>query len=477
MKRLVILALTAAMLLASVALAQAEVVVKARGEFQVRAMWQNNADLNKAQDGYDADDFNVDQRVRLDFRFVANENLEGVFYMEYGDVSWGQGGADTKMRLHDREVAIEVRRAYISWRWPDTDVLFNIGMQNIALPSAYSGSWILNDDVAAATVSTPITDMIAVTAGYARPYNYSTDGASKGADQIDLGFLAVPITPEGINFTPWFMYGYAGSNASNQLGDNGVPGAMQQGLFGVNNTGATEEGFNLYWAGAALTVDMFDPIVVMADFNWGQKTSSKDWLRRSGWFTDFAVKYTGIDFVTPSLVFAYGSGEDDDPSNGSERMPALNYDGGWSVGTHFFGNGPLSTDIGEQAEMGFWTIGLQLEDMTFIDKLSHSLYFVYAQGTNDHNLTDEYNSRMSGASNSPGDGLGGIMYGRTLFDKDNLYEIDFNHQYQIYDELAAILELNWTYISYDEDTWEKIDSSYGGVQQYWGCTLGMLYNF
>jgi len=466
MKRLVILALTAAMLLASVALAQAEVVVKARGEFQVRAMWQNNINLNNVEGGYDGDDFNVDQRVRLDFRFVANENMEGVFYMEYGDVNWGSG-VDTKMRLHDREVAIEVRRAYISWRWPDTDVLFNIGMQNIALPSAYSGSWILNDDVAAATVSTPITDMIAVTAGYARPYNYENDGAAH-ADQIDLGFLAVPITPEGINFTPWFMYGYAGSNAT---ATGQVPTRMQQGLFGANNTGATEEGFNMYWAGAALTVDMFDPIVVMADFNWGQKTSSKDWLRRSGWFTDFAVKYTGLDFVTPSLVFAYGSGENDDPNDGSERMPALGYDGGWSVGTHFFGNSPISTDIGDQAEMGFWTIGLQLEDISFIDKLTHSLYFVYAQGTNDHNLTDHFNNRQDYGT------LGGIVYGRTLFDKDNLYEIDFNHQYQIYDELAAILEFNWTYISYDEGTWEKVDPSYGGVQQSFGCTLGMLYNF
>jgi hypothetical protein len=265
------------------------------------------------------------------------------------------------------------------------------------------------------------------------------------------------------------MYGYAGSNAT---GSGQVPGRMQSGLFGVNNTDAGTEGFNMYWAGAALTVDMFDPIVVMADFNWGQKTSSKDWLRRSGWFTDFAVKYTGLDFVTPSLVFAYGSGEDDDPDNGSERMPGLGYDGGWSVGTHFFGNDPLGNDIGDQAEMGFWTIGLQLEDMTFIDKLSHSLYFVYAQGTNDHGLVeDNYKANQDYGT------LGGIKYGRTLFDKDNLYEIDFNHKYQIYEQLAAILELNWTYISYDEDTWEKIDSSYGGVQQYWGCTLGMLYNF
>jgi hypothetical protein len=264
------------------------------------------------------------------------------------------------------------------------------------------------------------------------------------------------------------MYGYAGSNAT---GSGNVPDSMQSGLFGVNNTGATEEGFNMYWAGAALTVDMFDPIVVMADFNWGQKTSSKDWLRRSGWFTDFAVKYTGLDFVTPSLVFAYGSGENDDPNDGSERMPGLGYDGGWSVGTHFFGNSPISTDIGDQAEMGFWTIGLQLEDISFIDKLTHSLYFVYAQGTNDHNLTDHFNNRQSYGT------LGGIVYGRTLFDKDNLYEIDFNHTYQIYEQLAAILELNWTYISYDEDTWEKIDPSYGGVQQSFGCTLGMLYNF
>jgi hypothetical protein len=194
-------------------------------------------------------------------------------------------------------------------------------------------------------------------------------------------------------------------------------------------------------------------------------------LRRDGWFVDFAVKYTGLDFVTPSLVFAYGSGENDDPNDGSERMPALSYDGGWSVGTHFFGNGPLGTDIGDQAEMGFWTVGLQLEEITFIDKLSHSLYFVYAQGTNDHDLLEKnYNGGLQGGE------LGGIVYGRTLFDKDNLYEVDFNHQYQIYDQLAAILELSWTYISYDEDTWEKINPE-AGVEQSWMFALGMLYNF
>jgi hypothetical protein len=483
MKRFAILAIMAAFLLATVGTASAEVVVKAKGQFRVGAEIIQNFGLNKGSAGIDdTDDFAINERARVDFRFVANENLEGIFYMEYGNANWGSPGV---MAIGQSDAGtIEVRRAYVSFRWPDTDILFNIGLQNVALPAAYSGGYVLNEDVSAATVSTPITDMFAVTAGYVRAYDYASTRGSAGNDQpnadghaaeeVDLGFIALPITPEGINFTPYFMYGYGGGNASAGAAGASLPSTLKKGLYGVNNTDAAGQGFNMYWAGAALTVDMFDPIVVMADFVWGQKTSSVENLRRDGWFMDFAVEYTGLDFLTPRLVFAYGSGEDDDPTNGSERLPALKNDDNYHLGTTFFGgskfcNGDMG---GGNNQLGYWAIALQIEDISFLEKLSHSFYFVYAQGTNDHKLLeDNWNSNLSTGT------WGGITYGRTLFDKDNLYEVDFNTEYQIYEELSAVLELGWVYVSYDNDSWEKVNASYGGVEQAWKLCFGALYNF
>ncbi|MFW5837168.1 MAG: outer membrane homotrimeric porin [Desulfovibrionaceae bacterium] len=482
MKRIVTLALALALVMAWAAAASAEVVVKAKGEFTVNANLVNNFNLDRNGANTDAyDDFAVYERARIDFRFVANENLEGIFYMEYGTSHWGSPGV-FDINTSGRTPGIKVKRAYVSFRWPDTDVLFNLGYQNVALPSAYEGGWVLNNDAAAAVVSTPITDMFSVTAGYVRAFDQA---ASKGAgenndvdasanqrrksEEVDLGFLAVPITPEGVDFTPWFLYGYAGSNATTSPSFD-----LANGLLTPNSTGFGGEGANMYWAGAALTMDMFDPFVVMLDFAWGQKTSPVKQLRREGWFMDLAVQYAGLDFMTPEFVFAYGSGENDKWDDGSERMPVLSNDGSWAVGSYFFGGSELlEGDMADVSNVGFWTVGLQLKDITFIDKLSHAFNVLYVRGTNDHKLLKENPGRaatMVGFDN-------GITYGRTLFDKDSLWEVDLNHRYQIYEELAAIVELSWVYADFDEDTWNKVDASYGGLQQSWKLALGAVYEF
>jgi hypothetical protein len=491
MKRFAILALLAAFVLGAAGTAAAEVVVKADGQYKVYANYVQNFGLDKnTNTDMDArDDFNVAQRARLLFRFVANENLDAVFYMQYGWANWGQPGVMTAGQGENFTDSIGVKRAYVSFRWPDTDLLFKLGYQNVAQPSAYSGGWVLNEDVAAAVAVAPVTDMVTVIGGYIRGYDqardkgvlYNDQNGNSVSEEIDLGLIAIPVAPEGFSFTPWFIYGYAGSNSTTSYvyeADDAVPSSFGKGLYSANASNwADEGGFNMYWAGGALSVDMFDPFVFMADFYWGKRTSSYENLQREGWFADFAVQYTGLDFVTPELVFAYGSGENDDIDDGSERMPVLANDDAYSIGSFFMGGAQYADMGGGNDQLGFWALGLQMKDITFIEKFSHDLNVVYFHGTNDADLLKDHGLDINYGDGAAGSRLGGIVYGRTLFDKDHIWEVSMVNNYQIYEELSAIVELGWLYANFDEDSWQNVDASFGGVEQAWKLSFGATYNF
>ena len=85
------------------------------------------------------DDFAAGQRVRLQLDAVASEALSGTVFFEIGNQTWGkadQGGALGA----DGTNVIKVKRAYIDWAVPDTDLKFRMGIQGVALPNKAGGS-------------------------------------------------------------------------------------------------------------------------------------------------------------------------------------------------------------------------------------------------------------------------------------------------------------------------------------------------
>ncbi|MDP3429430.1 MAG: hypothetical protein Q8R89_03770, partial [Desulfomicrobium sp.] len=68
---------------------------------------------------------------------------------------------------------------------------------------------------------------------------------------------------------------------------------------------------------------------------------------------------------------------------------------------------------------GIWTVGIKLTDITFVEKLSHTLVIAYAEGTSDKDANVAFD------------------------EKDSAWEVYFVNKYMIYENLAAINELGY----------------------------------
>jgi hypothetical protein len=493
MKKLYAIALLGLMVLGLAATASAA-DIKASGKWQIEATMQNADFQDKGATSEDKQ-FNIEQRVRTAFQFIANENLKGVLDLQIGSANWGNGAfgigagrsAATSASSNANNAGsgnIMLRRGYVDFKWPNTKVNFLVGFQTVSLPAAFGGgSAILDDQVAAAIVSAPITDNISILAGYARPYDtngsVSTDAGALtgGGTSADMVFAAVPLDFKGLNITPFAAYASIGSKL-------GAPG-----LAGLATGNATAgEGANAYWGGIAATVTMLDNFKFMGDFNYGKLSFNKNntptsSVSRSGWMADIAVDYTGFKMMTPSAFFVYSSGERGNSTehSGSSRMPSLGNPQNWAVGSFFFGdrnfiNGFPSSAGYAQRVMGFWTAGVSLKDIKLIDKMSHTAHLLYVKGTNDKNSVNEVSGVNINTANN-------MNYGGFLTTKDSLWEVDFNTKYMIYDELAVNLDLGYINASFDKDVWGTSAKTYKADYQNYGSNdaysvrLGVAYSF
>jgi hypothetical protein len=468
MKRLILLAVLCAFVLGAAASASAA-DIKASGSWAIEAVWAENWNFkDKGTNDNNASVFDIHQRARTIFEFVANENLRGVLYTAYGTEQWGTNGfaigqGDTGTGGGNQ---IVVRRAYVDFNYPNTSVNVKAGYQAVTLPNAFGGgSMILDEEVASAVVSGSMTDNVGYLVGYAR----AGATAASGEREVDAFVAALPMNFEGFTFAPFGMVAPLGSNI--MAGD--VTGNMI-GLAAMNasDTGTDGTAFdNAYWLGAAFTMNMFDPFVLKADVNYGKVASNRSQNEKSGWLFDAALEYKGLDFMTPEAFFVYTSGEDGNATKGngsSERMPILRAQS-WAVGSFFFGGDTLlagslpSSSTGRPQYEGFWALGLSLKNIqSFAEGLSHTAHLIYAQGTNDKTVGSAYTSTATN-----------IAYGRTLTEEDSLIEVDFNTAYKLYDELTLTLDLGYLNLDSKESVWGA-DQKGGDA---WKISTGVLYSF
>lgn len=465
MKRLIILAVLCAFVLSAAVASAAD--IKASGAWVVEANWNENWGFNKNVAGEaKGAGFAVSQRATTTFEFIANENLKGVLQTRYGTEQWGQksfgiGQGDNGINDNTQN-RITVRQAYIDFNWPDTTVHVRAGYQGVSLPAAFGGgSLILDEEIGAAVVSGSFTDNVGYLVGYARAHD---EGANTDA-YADAYIAALPMNFEGFSFAPFGMYASIGDAVTAGT----IAGSNMKGLAALNATsnGAAADFDNAYWLGAAFTMDLFDPFVLKADVNYGKVSSKLDANKRSGWLFDAALEYKGFDFMTPEVFFVYTSGENGNgtKNNGkSERMPVLAAQN-WAIGSFFFGGDRLLVGSIQETNdyMGFWALGLSLKDIqSFAEGLTHDAHFIYAKGTNDK---DTY---------GPG-GAYNFNYGRSLTEKDTLYEVDFNTAYKLYDELTLSLDLGYLNLKTKESRWNNVSGMKGGDA--WKISTGVLYQF
>lgn len=442
MKRFTLVALLAAMLF-GVASSASATELKVKGNLDVYGLWSANLrDFNS--DTADGDNYMTTQRFRSYFTYEASENLKAVLGLETNNI-WGQGSASDWGT--DGIDNLRVKHTFLDFTFPDSAINVKAGLQAVALPGIF-GNPVFDDDAAALIVSAPVNDMFALAVGYSRGAdkedNYDKVGGS-GKDDVDMAFLAVPITLDGLSATPYLAYAQIGAGvddapASAELLSNGTIKTTAADPGATDDSTAWVAGFN-----AALTV--FDPLTFAADLIYG--ALERDGYESKGWYGALAASYK-LDFLTATLFSTYATGADKDADKDS-YLPTLAE--GWELSPYLGGARAFSTGLSDgfgsdtvgvgNDGTGVFSAGLVLDNISFVDKLSHKLVAAYAKGTSDKEA------------------------GVAFDEEDSGWEMYMVNTYAIYENLAAINELGYFAANLED---ADLDDSYF-------TTVGFAYKF
>ena len=501
MKKLMTLALAAAMMLGAATGANA-IDFKAKGQWIMSFDYgmHGNFGESKAKNnsGFkNEDEFEARQRVRLQLDAVASEALSGTVFFEIGDQVWGQNdnggalGADGKV--------VELKRAYIDWMVPQTDLKVRMGIQGIALPSfTTNASQIMDDDVAAISLNYQFNENVGLTAFWARPYNdnggYSSRWDGNNYDQnymdnMDMFAVLLPLTFDGVKVTPWVMYAAMGpgmfDNLKNDPGN--AWGRASAGMVsGFQGTDWNDSYGNAFWAGVTGEVTYWDPFRIAWDVNYGSASYEDQKMNREGWLASLLLEYK-LDWGTPGLYGWYSTGDDNNPRNGSERMPVVSANGNNQFSNFAFNGNPYIAREGilGSTMVGTWGIGARLKDVSFLEDLKHTLRVNFMGGTNAPKMAKyvgDYAPFEKRGVQAVAEG--GFSYDPMyLTTEDYALEIGLTNTYKMYDNFTVMLDAAYVALWLDDSTstWGKNPgrSALGGdgVYDAWNVNLSFVYSF
>ncbi len=451
------------------------------------------------------DQFEASQRVRLQLDAVASEALSGTLFFEIGKTFWGQSkeggalGADGK--------TIKVRRAYIDWMPPETDLKIRMGIIGLGLPNYTMGkSQVFEDDVAAITASYQFNEYVGLTAFWARPYNDNYGGDVNGRhahymDNVDIGGLILPLTFDGFKITPYFLMAGIGPNsfANREAGTYTSIGQTLAGMlpaWGVlGSDGRTVAKNSQYatawWAGLGIDVNYWDPFHFALDFAAGGVSYESSRLNRAGWGVSLLAEYK-LDWGVPGLVGWYYSGDDDDLGNGSERLPYVSLGNGDNKFSRFaFDGNPYIAREGVigNSMAGTWGVGLRIRDFSFIEDLKHTFRVNYIGGTNSKNVLKKlHRSGWYPATNrrvTEPDGT----YNANPVGVDNMYltsvdsalEFGFNTEYKMYENFTVAFDASYIALWLDDSrkTWKgsPMNGRNRDARDAWNLNVSFVYEF
>ena len=475
----------------------------------------------------DKDKFRAGQRVRLQLDAAASENLSGTVYFEIGSQTWGVAANGGALGADGNNV-VKLKQAYLDWGVPQTDLSFRMGIQGIAMPNVAGGSAIMDTDVAAVSAAYKFNDNVSLNAFWARPVNdnFASDQYKNGRrngylDNIDLFALTLPLTFDGVEATPWVMYGMMGKNALEGHAETNspfgrydrestswstsdgpfLPYTLGNFLMGTRPgvpMGKSKAYTSMFFAGLPVKVTALDPLNIEFDVNYGYVEGFGRYdvakrggpgvaggadvranTKRAGWLAKALVEYK-LDWGVPGIFGWYASGDDGDMKNGSERMPSIVPMGNF---TSFMGDGNWGWAPGGGSSewldlsvsyAGTWGVGLQMRDVTFVEDLSHTFRVAYWGGTNSPGMTKYFNGK---------DGWKGTPYcgdGPYLTTNDGLLEFNLVNSYQIYENLEVNLELGYMVNMIDTKTWDRSwmqDTTNVSRQDAWKAQLIFAYTF
>ena len=503
MKKLMTLALAAAMMLGAATGANA-IDFKAKGQWIMSFDYGMHGDFAKSKAvrnsgfGKNEDEFEARQRVRLQLDAVASESLSGTVFFEIGDQLWGQSSTGGALGADSNNV-VELKRAYIDWMVPNTDLKVRMGIQGLALPAfTTNASQILDDDVAAVSLNYQFNENVGLTAFWARPYNdnygykyNSTTGDNKNCmDNMDIFAVLLPLTFDGMKVTPWVMYAAMGPG---MFGDgsygnawNRATSGMISGAFGYDNVDTYG---NAFWAGITGEVTFWDPFRIAWDVNYGSASYDDEKMNREGWLASLLLEYK-LDWGTPGLYGWYSSGDDSNPRNGSERMPTVSANGNNDFSNFAFNGNPyIARECVLGSTMtGTWGIGARLKDLSFLEDLKHTLRVNFMGGTNAPKMAKYMRTGENGYARIDKRGVSDIA-GTDFYDpmylttEDYALEVGLTNTYKMYDNFTIMLDAAYIALWLDDShsTWGKnpMKGYNGGNGTYdaWNVNLSFVYSF
>ena len=503
MKKLMTLALAAAMMLGAATGANA-IDFKAKGQWIMSFDYgmHGNFSESKAKNnsGFkNEDEFEARQRVRLQLDAVASEALSGTVFFEIGDQVWGD--SDNGGALGSDGKVVELKRAYIDWMVPQTDLKVRMGIQGIALPSfTTNASQIMDDDVAAISLNYQFNENVGLTAFWARPYNDNAGYKSSDAgstkwdnymDNMDMFAVLLPLTFDGVKVTPWVMYAAMGPGMFDNFGK--APGnawgrasaGMQSGFKG---TDWNDSYGNAFWAGVTGEVTYWDPFRIAWDVNYGSASYEDQKMNREGWLASLLLEYK-LDWGTPGLYGWYGSGDDSNPRNGSERMPVVSANGNNGFSNFAFNGNPYIAREGVLGTnmTGTWGIGARLKDVSFLEDLKHTLRVNFMGGTNAPKMAKYIRDYGNPYAKH---GVSDVARYATAYDPmylttgDNALEIGLTNTYKMYDNFTVMLDASYValWLEDSRSVWGKNPGRGAflggdGVYDAWNVNLSFVYSF
>ena len=504
MKKLMTLALAAAMMLGAATGANA-IDFKAKGQWIMSfdyGMHGNFGDSKASSNsGYgNEDEFEARQRVRLQLDAVASEALSGTVFFEIGDQIWGDQESGGALGADSKNV-VELKRAYIDWMVPQTDLKVRMGIQGLALPSfTTNASQIMDDDVAAISLNYQFNENVGLTAFWARPYNDNGDYNSHNGerytnymDNMDMFAVLLPLSFDGVKVTPWVMYAamgpgmFSGNNNKGALGYSNAKDRVNGGMIsGFSGSDWNDAYGNAFWAGVTGEVTYWDPFRIAWDVNYGSASYTDQKMNREGWLASLLLEYK-LDWGTPGIYGWYGSGDDSNPRNGSERMPTVSANGNNDFSNFAFNGNPyIARECVLGSTMtGTWGIGARLKDVSFLEDLKHTLRVNFMGGTNAPKMAKyvsdyaAYDKRGVSSVVETGFGYDPVY----LTTEDYALEVGLTNTYKMYDNFTVMLDAAYIAMWLDDSrsTWGKNPmkgyNGGDGIYDAWNVNLSFVYSF
>ncbi|KAF1074152.1 outer membrane homotrimeric porin [Halodesulfovibrio sp. MK-HDV] len=444
MKRIIILMLACTMVFGAVVSSSAT-EFKASGTLDMAFEWLDNPNPREASNG---DYFTAIQRLRTKIDIIANESLKGVYYLEVGTIRWGDTdtfGRGSGGAIGTDGVNVETKRLYLDFQMPHTSLSLRMGLQGLAFPGLANNNPVLDDDVAAVVANYAFSDRFNVVAAWARAAdteNY-TPATPTSKTKYDVFTIIGGLNFEPVTVVPYIAYATIGRNADV---NSGIP-------LGIPL--ATDDR-DVWWLGVSAQSACWERLNLAFDFVWGQSNGSDmpagltnvNSRDQSGFYALLHADYK-MENYTPTIDLWYASGDDDSETGDGNYLPEISA-GGLALTNLGTDGGFFDTTDNAFTLSGIGTMGvvLGITEVTFIENVTHDFKVAWMQGTSDYSSTAVVDTFPT--------------------DEDRAWEFNIDTNWQMYENLAAIVELGYLNPDY---------KSVSGEEAVFKAALGFQYSY